>query len=119
MKKILTTILAVALAGGAWGAGASLTTSGTTITPGAFKTAVIGGGTYDGAGVTVDFTDLSDISWYTHNSEGPQVYILADQNSSPTTALTIKNVKFDLPSSASYSKMQMYLYARADVTFEI
>ena len=123
MKKNLMMILAAVatsaiLPFSAWAAGASLTTNGTTITPGAFKAAVIGGGTYDGAGVTVDFTDLSDIGSFVHNSEGPQVYLIDDLSSSPTTALTIKNVKFDLPTSASYSKMQMYLYARADVTFE-
>lgn len=129
MKKIKS-ILAVKLAAllcacgfafSAWAdAGASLTPSGTEMTPGQFKTAItsVSNGIYDGEGLTVDFSDLTDVSYLVHNSEGPQVYILGDLNSSPTTALTIKNVKFELPSSASYEKMQLYLYARADVTFE-
>ncbi len=110
--KFAALLLTFGLAGGAWGAGATLTPSGTTMTPGAFKAAITAAGVseYNGAGVTVDFSDLTDVGSFVHNSEGPQVYILGDQNDSPTTSLTIKNVKFELPSSAtSYEKMQLYL----------
>ena len=125
MKKILTTILAAALAGGAWGAGASLTPSGTTMTPGEFRTAAIASATtYDGSGVTVDFaTAEGEGIGMCHSSDGFELYAVGNSDSKRSTDITIKNVKFKLSGtgtcgSQTYSTAQLYLYATANVTFE-
>ena len=124
MKKILATILAAALAGGAWAAGASLTTSGTTMTPGDFRTtAIASAATYDGSGVTVDFATAESGIGMVHSSDGFELYALGNSDSKRSTDITIKNVKFKLSGtgtcgSSTYSTAQLYLYTTANVTFE-
>ena len=120
MKKVKS-ILAVKLAAllcacgfafSAWAdAGAALTPSGTTITPAAFKTAVDGVATYDGQGVTVDFSEESGDN---NHSDGKQFYVLGGYDPMRSQPITVRNVKF----YSSSDKAQLYLYTKANVTFE-
>ena len=119
MKKVKS-ILAVKLAAllcacgfafSAWAdAGASLTPSDEKMTPDEFKTAVAGEVTYDGQGVTVDFSDEPGNN---NHSDGKQFYVLGGYNPMRSQPITVRNVKF-----YSSDKAQLYLYTTANVTFE-
>lgn len=110
--KLAALLCACGFAFSAWAdVGASLQLSGT-MTPAAFKTAVAGVATYDGQGVTVDFSD--DAS-FDHSGDGPQFYVLGDSANPRPTDITISNVKFYAPQT---TRAQLYLYTTANVTFE-